>query len=122
VISTTDSLGNAIVLSDASEGAVITTTDAKGRTIVTTITPGGGEVSALVYQTTVLPDGQRSTITSFALVGGAAAATPSGSQAAPGASSTGTPGLQHGMAAPTGKYAGELAALVGGAIGFAALL
>lgn len=59
-----------------SEGvAVLTSVDASGSTFVTTITPTGGVVSSIVLQTTTLPDGSRSTYTSFAVV------TPTGASA-----------------------------------------
>lgn len=111
---TTDRFGNSIVLSGTRAGQVITTTDARGRTVVLTYHPGGGQVSELVIRTTNLPGGGRSTITSFAEVGGPTR----------GAQGTGKgkPGLQSGAASPTARYAGEIAALVGGAMGVAAVL
>ncbi|KAK5276696.1 hypothetical protein LTR16_010808, partial [Cryomyces antarcticus] len=109
-----------VVLTGAHYGAVLTATDARGSTFITTYTPGGGAISSLVLYTTVLPNGQRSTITSFALVG---APTSAASSSAPvsSASRTGTaaPGLQSGMAAGTRVVGMELAALVGGAVGVA---
>lgn len=113
-----------VVLSDASYGAVITATDAKGSTFITTYTPGGGAVSQLVLQTTQLPNGQRSTITSYAIAGAGGAATSTAQAASGGASATGTgkPGLQSGGASATRRYMGEMVALVGGAVGVAAFL
>lgn len=123
MLTTTDAFGNSVVWSGVSDGATLTTTDARGRTVVTTITPAGAAVSALVLETTVLPNGQQSTITSLQVVGGQAAATQT-TDDGPQASKTGkgAPGLQSALAAPTHRYIGEVAALVGGAIGVAALL
>lgn len=68
----------------------------------------------MVQKTTVLPNGQKSTITSYANVGAATQ----------GADSTdkGKPGLQTNLAAPTARYVGEIAAVLGGAVGVAAIL
>ena len=111
---TTDKFGNSVVISGTSSGQVITTTDAAGRTVVATYTPGGGDVSELVVKTTKLPNGQQSTITSFAVVGGAThGAVDQNPQ---------KPGLQTALAAPTQQYLGAMAAVVGGAVGFAAML
>jgi hypothetical protein len=109
---TTDRFGNSVVLSGTA-GQVITTTDARGRTVVMTYTPGGGEVSELILKTTNLPGGGKSTITSYAVVGG---------NTNGGNGPTGSPTLQSGLAAPTARYVGEVAAMVGGAIGVAAVL
>ena len=89
-ITTTDPLGNTIVLSDVHSGQAVTTTDAQGSTFVTTYTPDGGEVSSLVLSTSTLPDGSRSTITSFAVV------TPGSATHPAGASDTSNPHLQSG--------------------------
>jgi hypothetical protein len=51
---------------------VLTTTNAQGSTFVTTITPSGGVVSSEVLITTTLPNGAKSTYTSFAIVPAAA--------------------------------------------------
>ena len=52
-----------------SNGALVeTTTNAEGSTYVTTITPTGGVYSSVVLQTTTLPNGMRSTQTSFVVV------------------------------------------------------
>jgi len=113
---TTDRFGNEVVLSGTKAGQVITTTDAEGRTVVMTYTPGGGkQISELVLKTTQLPNGKQSTITSYAIVGGK-------TRGPGGAETTGKPGLQSGLAAPTGRYIGEVAAVVGGALGVAAVL
>ncbi|EMC98998.1 hypothetical protein BAUCODRAFT_573250 [Baudoinia panamericana UAMH 10762] len=121
-ITTTDQFGQSVVLSGSHQGQVITTTDAGGRTVVLTYTPGGGQVSQLVLRTTQLPNGQLSTITSYAVVGGAATITSTPSNAAARQTSSSSHGLQSGIAAPTGRYVGEVAAMVGGAIGMAAVL
>ncbi|KAI6890977.1 hypothetical protein KC334_g14377 [Hortaea werneckii] len=118
---TTDRYGNSVVLSASTSGQVITTTDSQGRTVTLTYTPDANAVSQLVLETTSLANGQRSTITSFAVVGGAATITSQLPRPTP-ASTTGTPGLQSGFAAPTGRYAGEMAAFVGGAMGMAAII
>lgn len=47
---------------------LVTTTNAQGSTYVATVTPGGGVVSSILLLTTTLPDGSRSTSTSFLLV------------------------------------------------------
>jgi hypothetical protein len=64
---------------------VLTTTNAQGSTYVTTITPSGGVFSSIVLETTTLPDGSRSTYTSFAIV-----------PAPTGGTATGGPHLQGG--------------------------
>ena len=112
---TTDSLGNSVVVSGTKSGQVITTTDAAGKTVVMTYTPGGGAVSELVQKTKTLPNGQQTTLTSFAVVGGA-------TQGADQTGGRGSPGLQTNFARPTGRYVGEMAAMFGGAIGVAAML
>jgi hypothetical protein len=78
---TTDSAGQ-VTTSPAptlnSNGAIVlTTTNAAGSTFVTTITPTGGVVSSEVVITETLPNGAKSTFTSFAVV--PTAATESGS-------------------------------------------
>lgn len=72
-ISTTDILGDsapkesAVALGTIS-GTTITAAKARRSTLVTTITPGGGVVKSLVLETQQLPDGQLTTVTSFAIV------------------------------------------------------
>jgi len=112
-VTTTDKLGNTVVLSSVTSGQVLTTTDGRGQTFVTTFTPGGGRVSSLVLITTTLPDGQKSTITSFAV----ASAVTSGADA----SGTSNPKLQTGAAVHRMVERQGLA-LVGGVIGAAMLL
>jgi len=112
---TTDKFGNTVVLSGTKSGQVITTTDAAGKTVVMTYTPGGGAVSELVQKTITGANGKQSTITSFAVIGGA-------TQGPEHTNGKGPPGLQTNLAAPTGRYLGEMAALLGGAIGMAAML
>lgn len=122
-ITTTDQYGNQVVLSGTRSGEVITTTDAHGSTVVLTYTPGGGALSQLVLETTRLPNGQESTITSFAIVGGDATVTSNVPGASPSPTgSSKSPGLQSGIAAPTGRFIGEMAAIVGGAVGVAAAI
>ena len=113
-VTTTDNFGNTVVFSNVHSGEAMTTTDAKGRTFVTTFTPNGGHVSSLVLETTTLPNGQKSTITSFApATGGAATQTgPTGS--------SGSPHLQNG--APTPRRVGKHAIALIGAVGAAILL
>jgi len=114
-----------IVLSGTHSGQVITTTDARGSTVVLTYTPSGAAISELVLYTTRLPNGMQSTITSFAVVGaggGGAATSTAAAGASAGASSSGTHGLQSALAAPTARWAGEIAVVVGGAMGVAALI
>ena len=112
---TTDRFGNTIVLSGTRSGQVITTTDAAGRTVVMTYTPGGGAISELVIRTTNLPGGGQSTITSFAVVGGA-------TQGADSATETGEPGLQSGAVSMGAFMGGVAAAMIGGVIGVAAVM
>lgn len=114
-ITTTDQYGNTVVLSNVHSGEVLTTTDAKGSTFITTFTPGGGRVSSLVLETTTLPNGQESTITSFAVASGAVTT----STGPAGASNS--PHLQNGVAIPrrVGKY---VVALIGGAVGAVIML
>lgn len=97
-----------------------TTTDSGGEVAIVTYTPGGGVVSQLQVQTTVLPNGQRSTITSFAEVGGATNAPASGGSAS--ASGTGKPGLQSSAVMPSSWLAAEMAIFVGAAIGLVGLV
>jgi len=123
-VTTTDQYGNTVVLSHASYGEVITATDARGSTFVTTYTPGGGAVSSLVLYTTTLPNGQRETITSLAVVG-AAGATSAPAAASPAAATTtskGTPGLQNAAAPFARSFGPGLVALVSVAVGFALLM
>ena len=112
------------MLSDITYGEVVTATDARGSTFVTTYTPGGGRVSSLVLETITLPDGQRSTITSLAVIGGqAATGTQAAAATSTAASKTGAaPGLQSGIASANRGYAKEMVAVIGGAIGVAYLL
>jgi len=77
---------------------------------------GGGVVSQVRVQTTTLPNGQRSTITSFAEVGLA-----TGSPATTAASSTGQPELQSGAAQPSAWYAAGLALMGGMLVGIGLL-
>lgn len=112
---TTDKFGHSVVLSGTKAGQVITTTDAAGKTVVATYHPGGGAISELIQKTTTLPNGKQTIITSFAVVGGP-------TQGAEHTNGKGPPGLQTNLAAPTGRYMGEMAALLGGAIGVAAML
>ena len=120
----TDQYGNTVVLSGNHIGDVITTTDAKGRTVTETFTPGGGAVSQLVLETTTLPDGQKSTITSLIAVGGGGAtSTPAmGGSAHPTSTSKGKPGLQSGASTPHDWKLSTMAALLAAAIGAAAFL
>ncbi|KXT02723.1 hypothetical protein AC578_5415 [Pseudocercospora eumusae] len=120
MVTTTDSQGDTVVLSRPTPGGVYTTTDSGGEVAIVTYTPGGGVVSQLEIQTTVLPNGQRSTITSFAQVGGATNAPAAGGSAS--ASGSGRPGLQSGAGMPSSWYAAELAIFVGAAIGLAGLI
>lgn len=107
-ITTTDAQGATVVLSSVTLGKVITATDARGSTFVTTYTPGANSasVNSLVLITTTLPNGVRSTITSFAVVAPASA------------TGTGQPRLQgsatKGAALPIGALLGVLAAGLAG--------
>ncbi|KIW03842.1 uncharacterized protein PV09_05141 [Verruconis gallopava] len=85
--------GDTIVLSSVTPGKVITATDKTGGVFVTTYTPPGGTVSSLVLKTTVLPNGQKTTITSFAAVAADTSAP----------SSTGGPKLQSGVDSLQGR-------------------
>jgi len=128
LVSTIDQFGNSVVLSGVTNGAVITTTDAVGQTLTTTWhAPAGGAVRSEVLVTTVLPNGQRSIVTSYAFV------IPTGIEVATQAqlatqtitaagTSSATAGLQTGAAAPSRHFGKELAALIGGAVGVAWLL
>ncbi|KAF2220402.1 hypothetical protein BDZ85DRAFT_266537 [Elsinoe ampelina] len=116
---TTDQDGEPITLSSVSFGEVITTTGRNGRTFVTTFTPAGGRVSSIVLQTTTLPNGQRSTITSYAPVAQATNGSPSGGSV----SSTADASLvSSAFAAPTMIAGGRFAAVAGGLFGLAQLL
>jgi hypothetical protein len=113
-ITTTDHFGNTVVLTNVHSGEVVTTTDAKGSTFVTTFTPNGGHVSSLVLETTTLPNGQKSTITSFAAATGGATKTGS-------AGSSGSPHLQNGVPV-TRRVSKHAIVLMGAALGAAILL
>ncbi|KAK8232366.1 hypothetical protein HDK64DRAFT_119915 [Phyllosticta capitalensis] len=122
IVTTTNSAGSTTIVTSAakaytretySSGQVITRTSGSS-TFKTTYTPEG--VSSLVLSTTTLPNGERSTLTSYATV----AATQI--NAATGGSSTeGAPTLQTGAAC---KLAGAeaVAAVAGGVFGLAWLL
>lgn len=100
-ITTTDADGNPITLTDAERGDVFTFTNARGSTFVTTYTGGaGGVVSELVVQTITAGDGSRSTITSFAVVGGVVTAAAENGRAQSGPTEQGDPSLQN--SAPSG--------------------
>lgn len=71
----------------------------------------------MVLQTTTLPDGSRSTITSYAYVSAAAA---TGTDTAVATSTRGKPGLQTGAAGVLSRSMGwEAVAVMGGAVGVA---
>lgn len=123
MVTTTDSDGQQVVLTSPTPGGVYTVTDKAGRIATITWTPSGGVVSQVQLATTTLPNGQRSTITSFAVVGGAGGATSGpGQSSGSSPSSTTKPGLQSGAAAPSSWYAAEVAMLVGAAVGVAGLV
>lgn len=119
MVTTTDSEGDQVVLTSPTPGGVYTVTDARGEVATITYLVGNGVVSQLELATTTLPNGQRSTITSFAQVGGQdITAAPSGQPASSGAK----PGLQSGAAVLNTYYAAEMAIALGAAIGMAALM
>lgn len=97
----------------------MTTTDAGGRTVVATYHPPGADISEVVYKTTQLPNGQQSTITSLTRVGQPTIVPDSGNGAS---TSKPPPGLQSGAESIAGRYIAEMAVLLAGAIGIAALL
>jgi hypothetical protein len=80
-VTTTDTAGQTVVLASVTPGKIVTATNANGGVFVTTYTPGGGTVSSLVLMTTQLPNGQLTTITSFAVVAADTAASPSSTNA-----------------------------------------
>ncbi|KAK7514279.1 uncharacterized protein IWZ02DRAFT_69762 [Phyllosticta citriasiana] len=122
VVTTTNSAGSTVTVTSAANaysratytsGQVLTRTSGTS-TFKTTYTPDG--VSSIVLSTTTLPNGERSTLTSYATVDATQIA------AASGATSTGgAPTLQTGAAC---KMAGveAAAALAGGVFGLAWLL
>ncbi|QIW96440.1 hypothetical protein AMS68_001958 [Peltaster fructicola] len=116
-ITTTDSYGQSITLTNVSPGATISTTDASGRAVVITYTPGGGVATNAVFLTTTLPDGERRTITTYETPGQATSTT---AAAATVTSASVTPTLPAGSG--TRYQAGGVAAVVGGAIGLLALI
>lgn len=117
-VSTKDSSGNSVVLTNAVLGATLTATDQRGSTFITTFTPGGGVIESLVLETTQLPGGELTTITSFAIVEQQTASATSS-----GASSTATPKLQNGADSFKSRGLGiEAVAMMGGALGMALLL
>ncbi|KAK4506712.1 hypothetical protein PRZ48_000445 [Zasmidium cellare] len=121
LVTTSDSQGDQVILSSPTPGGVYTVTDVKGQIATVTYQVGsGGVVSQLRVATTTLPNGERSTITSFAEVGaqtGDITPPPSGSS-----SPTARPSLQSGAAELRSYFAAELAVVLGAAIGMAAML
>lgn len=113
---TTDRNGNTVVISPTRPGQVITTTNDEGDTVTVRYTPPGSVVSQVITRTTVLPNGGTSTLTSYAIVGG------QNTVIATGTGGPGDPGLQSGSPAQTAKYGVKLAALLGVAIGVAAMM
>lgn len=87
---------------------VVTSTNGAGSVVVTTITPDGGVVSSIVLQTTTLPDGSRSTRTSYTVVPAKASAT------------AGSPSLQKGSA--QGRREGTMGSVTLGGVLVAALV
>lgn len=83
-----------------------------------TYTPGGGTVSQVRLLTTTLPNGSKSTITSFATVG----APESTSDGSSSAQSTDDPTLQSGAAVPPTWYSAGIALVLGAAIGVAGIV
>ncbi|KAI9722168.1 MAG: hypothetical protein M1828_004850 [Chrysothrix sp. TS-e1954] len=125
VVTTTDQFGNQIMLTGAADGAVITATDVDGRVVTTTYHPEGGAVTSQVLQTSTLPDGSPTTLTSVAVVGvsGPGGATATEGAAEQSGTGTGQAGLVTGNAAVASRKMGkEVVALVGGAVGVAWLL
>lgn len=121
-VTTNDGDGSEVVLSSPTPGGVYTTSDSGGRVVTVTYQPGGGTVSRLRLQTTTLPNGMRSTITSFAEVGQATGDSAPGATGGANPSPSDRPGLQSGAAIPSSWYAAEFAVMVGAAIGVAALV
>ena len=86
---------------------------------------GGSETTALVLQTTTLPDGSQSTITAFTVVSGAGGniATPTGSAGVAGTTTGPSGSLQSAGLAPRSRTWGwEVVGVMGGAVGFAIML
>ena len=102
---------------------LVTTTDPTGRVITLTSTPSGS--TATVRRTTTDAAGRASTVTSLEVVGGATDVSVSGDDGDEGdasATNDAEPSLREGVAAPTGRFVGGMAAVVGGAVGLVALL
>jgi hypothetical protein len=78
----TDAAGQ-VTTTPAPTHSVVTTTNAQGQTVVATITPGGGIVDSVVLVTTTLPNGVRSTYTSYASPAGTGYTAPQLQNAAP---------------------------------------
>ncbi|CAK1355839.1 unnamed protein product [Cercospora beticola] len=116
-VTTTDSQGDSVVLTRPTSGGVYTATDSGGDVAIVTYQPGGGTVSQVRVRTTTLPNGQRSTITSFAEVG-AETGTP---EANGGGSSEEQPGLQSGAVSVSGYFGAGLTLFAGALIGAAML-
>lgn len=123
VITTTDSLGNEVVLSSVTSGAVITTTDNHGHTLTTTYYPAASAIRSIVLETIILPNGQQSVITSYAIVVPTGFGAVTQDQAASATrTSTQKPGLQTAAANVARKVSEEMLALAGGALGLAWML
>ena len=120
VVTTSDSQGDMVVLSSPTPGGVYTVTDIKGQVATVTYQVGDGVVSQLRVATTTLPNGQRSTITSFAEVGaqtGDVTPPPSG-----GPSPSASPSLQSGAVELRSYFAAQMALVLGAAIGVAVMM
>jgi len=115
-VTTTEKNGNTVVLSQVTSGQVVTTKDVKGSTFITTFTPGGGKISSIVLQTTTLPNGQASVITSYADV-------QQMTETASSSTTTSPPRLQNGAESLRSRgFGAEGIALIGGAFGVALLI
>lgn len=121
MVTTTDAFGNRIILSDATDGAVITTTDARGRTVTTTFHPDGGLLQSLKFITSTLPNGDQETLTSVAVIQPTAAGAGQSTEAS--RTTGGSASLVTGNAGVESRKVGrEALALVAGAAGVAWLL
>lgn len=99
-LTTTAADGGTVVLSSPTYNGVYTTTDNIGRTVTVTYRPTNARVSQLTLRTSTMPNGQLTTITSYAIVGAQNTGT---GNPAPSATTTGKPHLQtDGSAAANG--------------------
>jgi len=113
LFTTTAPNGGTVVLSSPSYDGVYTTTDNIGRTVTVTYKPTNARVSQLTLRTSTMPNGQLTTITSYAIVGAQTTGT-----VKPGSSpTTGSPHLQTDGASAANGLSVDKAFVIAAALG-----